>query len=132
VPSAVGRAPLTGTADSGPNGPNLIAVDVVVAAMAAADKEAKGKKAGAEAADKEAAEEAVAKEVVDKKVAAGPSKGPSASGPTPSLAVRAKRAATLSGSTLPAKRPYKGVWKPPFVNFPVFSFLHLVTRLIFH
>jgi hypothetical protein len=88
--------------------------------------------AAAKEAAEEAAEEAMAKEAMDKKVEAGAAEGPSSSGQTPSLAVGAKREATPSGSTPPAKRPYKGVWKPRFVNFPVFSFLHLVARLIFH
>jgi hypothetical protein len=59
VPSAVGGAPLAGTTDSGPNGPNHVVVDVAAAAMAMADKEAKGKKAVAkEAANKEVVKKA--------------------------------------------------------------------------
>jgi hypothetical protein len=76
--------------------------------------------AAAKEAAEEAAEEATAKEATDKKVEVGAAEGPSSSGQTPSLAVGAKREATPSGSTPPAKRPYKGVWKPRFVNFLYF------------
>jgi hypothetical protein len=63
--------------------------------------------AGAEAAmDKRATEEAAAKE------ASG--EGSSALGQVPSSAVGGKRAATPSGSSPPAKRPYRGVWRPRY------------------
>jgi hypothetical protein len=63
--------------------------------------------AGAEAAtDRRAAEEASAKE------AAG--EGSSVPGQVPSSAAGAKRAATPSGSSPPAKRPYRGVWRPRY------------------
>jgi hypothetical protein len=63
--------------------------------------------AGAEAAtDRRAAEEAAAKE------AAG--EGSSVPGQVPSSAAGAKRAATPSGSSPPAKRPYRGVWRPRY------------------
>jgi hypothetical protein len=63
------------------------------------------KAAGAEAAtDRRTAEEAAAKE------AAG--EGSSVPGQVPSSAAGAKRAATPSGSSPPAKRPYRGVWRP--------------------
>jgi hypothetical protein len=64
--------------------------------------------AGAEAATyKRAAEEAAAKEAA--------SEGSSVPGQVPSSAAGAKRAATSSGSSPPAKRPYRGVWRPRFV-----------------
>jgi hypothetical protein len=63
--------------------------------------------AGAEAAmDKRATEEAAAKE------AAG--EGSSALGQVPSSAAGGKRAATPSGSSPLAKRPYRGVWRPRY------------------
>jgi hypothetical protein len=74
--------------------------------------------AGAEAAtDRRAAEEATAKE------AAG--EGSSVPGQVPSSTAGAKRAATLSGSSPPAKRPYRGVWETsvwPKVFAPCFAF----------
>jgi hypothetical protein len=64
--------------------------------------------AGAEAATyRRAAEEAAAKE------AAG--EGSSAPGQVPSSAAGAKKAVMPSGSSPPAKRPYKGVWRPRYV-----------------
>jgi hypothetical protein len=89
------------------------AADKVVVDKQAAAMEAADKKSAEEATDKEAAEEATTKEVEDKKVGT-------------------KRAATTSSSTPLTKHPYKGVWKPRFIDFPVFSFLHLVARLVFH
>jgi hypothetical protein len=63
---------------------------------------------GAEAATyRRAAEEAAAEE------AAG--EGSSVPGQVPSSAAGAKRAATSNGSSPPAKRPYKGVWRPRYV-----------------
>jgi hypothetical protein len=63
--------------------------------------------AGAEAAmDRRAAEEAAAKE------AAG--EGSSVPDQVPSSIAGAKRAATPSGSSPPAKRPYRGVWRPRY------------------
>jgi hypothetical protein len=64
--------------------------------------------AGAEATTyRRAAEEAAAKE------AAG--EGSSVPGQVPPSAAGAKRAATPSGSSPPAKRPYMGVWRPRYV-----------------
>jgi hypothetical protein len=63
--------------------------------------------AGAEAAmDRRATEEAATKE------AAG--EGSSVPGQVPSSAAGAKRVATPSGSSPPAKRPYRGVWRPRY------------------
>jgi hypothetical protein len=63
---------------------------------------------GAEAATyRRAAEEVVAKEVAGK--------GSSVPGQVPSSAAGAKRAATPSGSSPPAKRPYRDVWRPRYV-----------------
>jgi hypothetical protein len=79
-----------------------IASPVMVAAEAA----------GAEAvADRGAAEEATAKE------AAG--EGLSVPGQVPSSAAGAKRVATPSGSSPPAKRPYRGVWRPRYGPKPL-------------
>jgi hypothetical protein len=66
------------------------------------------KATGAEAAtDRRVAEEAAAK------VVAG--EGSSVLDQVPSFAAGAKRAATPSGSSPPAKRPYRGVWRPRYV-----------------
>jgi hypothetical protein len=63
--------------------------------------------AGAEAAtDRRAAEEAATKEATGE--------GSSVPGQVPSSAAGAKRAATPSGSSPPAKRPYRGVWRPRY------------------
>jgi hypothetical protein len=56
---------------------------------------------------------------------------PTAPGQTPTPAAGAKRVATPSGSTLLAKRPYKGVWKPRFIESPVIYFLYLVVVVAF-
>jgi hypothetical protein len=80
-------------------------------------EEATVKKVAAERAAEEAVVKAVTAEAAG---AAGGSAGP---GQAPSVA-GAKRTAALSGSTVLAKRPYKGVWKPRFVHLslPLFSF----------
>jgi hypothetical protein len=53
---------------------------------------------------------------------AGAAGGSPAPGQAP-LAVEAKRSAAPSGSTPPVKRPYRGVWKPQFVQLsPPFFF----------
>jgi hypothetical protein len=85
-----------------------------------ADKEVADKRAAEEAATKAAAAEDVAGKTADE--AAGAAGGSPAPGQAPSAA-GAKRAATPSGSTPPAKCPYRGVWKPRFVEFslPLFS-----------
>jgi hypothetical protein len=63
--------------------------------------------AGAKAAtDRRAVEEATAKE------AAG--EGSSVPGQVPSSTAGAKRAAAPSGSSPPAKRPYRGIWRPRY------------------
>jgi hypothetical protein len=77
------------------------------------------------AADKEATAKAVAAEAAGAIGGSpGPDQAPSAAG--------AKRAATPSGSTPPAKRPYRGVWKPRFVqlSLPLFSFFVWLHSLI--
>jgi hypothetical protein len=96
----------------GSNSLGTASPDVVVAVKAA----------GAEVAlDRRAAEEAVAKEVADE--------GSSGPGQAPSFAACAKRVATPSGSSPPAKRPYRGVWRPRYapkslrsICFHYFSF----------
>jgi hypothetical protein len=85
------RFPAGGSSSLGTASPVVVAVEA----------------AGVEAAtDRRAAEEATAKE------AAG--EGSSVPGQVPSSAVGAKRAATPSGSSPPAKRPYRGVWRPRY------------------
>jgi hypothetical protein len=100
--------------------------------MDADDKEATDRRAMEEATTEEAAvkmaaEEGVVKAAADEQVtgkttdeAAGAIGDSSALGQAPSVA-RAKRVATLSGSTPPAKRPYMGVWKPRFVQLSLLS-----------
>jgi hypothetical protein len=58
------------------------------------------------ATDRRAAEEAAAKEAAVE--------GSSVPGQVPSFAASAKRAATPSGSSPPAKRPYRGIWRPRY------------------
>jgi hypothetical protein len=71
-------------------------------------KEATVKKAAEERAAEEAAVKVVAAEAV------GAGRGSVAPSQVPSVA-GAKRVVTPSGSTLLAKCPYRGVWKPQFV-----------------
>jgi hypothetical protein len=78
---------------------------------------------GAEAAtDRRVAEEAAAKE------AAG--EGSSVPDQVPSSAAGAKRVATPSGSSPPAKRLYRGVWRPQYVPKLLHPFSFLFARLI--
>jgi hypothetical protein len=116
---------------------------------AAADKEAVDKRAADEAVLKRAAEEAAAMRIAEERAteettakkdaeeraaeeatvkaaaaeAVGAARGSPAPGQAPSAA-GAKRAAAPSGSTPLAKHPYRGVWKPQFVqlSLPLFSF----------
>jgi hypothetical protein len=92
-----------------------------------ADKEVTDKRAMEEAAAKRVAEERATEEAAVKAAAtedvagkttveaAGAAGGSPAPGQVPS-AVGAKRVVAPSGSTLPTKHPYKGVWKPRFVQ----------------
>jgi hypothetical protein len=102
--------------------------EAAVADKEAADKRAAVKRAAEERAAEEAAARAVAAEEVAGKTAdeaAGAAEGSPAPGQAPSVA-GAKRVAAPSGSIPPAKRPYRGVWKPRFVPLSVshfFSFL---------
>jgi hypothetical protein len=102
---------------------------------ATADKEAVGKRATEEAAVKRAVAERAAEEATVKAGAAeevagkttdeatGATGGSSAPGQAASVDV-AKRAATPSGSTPPAKHPCRVVWKPQFsqLSLHLFSF----------
>jgi hypothetical protein len=94
------------------------------AVKAAANEEATTKRAAEEAmvkraAVKVAADEEVADKTADEAVGAvGDSPAP---GQAPSVA-RTKRAAAPSGSTLLVKCPYRGVWKPRFVQLSLLSF----------
>jgi membrane protein involved in colicin uptake len=70
-----------------------------------------------EAVDKEAADKRTVEEDTTKEAAGGAGMGSSASGQAPSSMVGTKRVVTPSGSTPPAKRAYRGIWKPQFVQF---------------
>jgi hypothetical protein len=100
-----------------------------------ADKEAIDKRAAEEAMAKRVAEERAAEEVTVKAAAVKEAAGKTANeaagvdggSPAPCQApstAGAKRATASSGSTLLAKRPYMGVWKPRFVqlSLPFFFF----------
>jgi hypothetical protein len=94
-----------------------------------------------EATDKRVMEDAMAKRAVEERAAAKAAAAEEVAGKTADEATRAvggspalsqvpsaagdKRVVAPSGSTPPAKRPYKGVWKPRFVqrSLPIFSFL---------
>jgi hypothetical protein len=86
----------------------------------AADKEAADKRVTEEATvkeavDKEATDKRATKEVTVKEASVGAAGDSSAPGQVPSSATGTKRAAVPSSSTLPAKRFYRGIWKPRFV-----------------
>jgi hypothetical protein len=85
-----------------------------------------------EVAKKVAYDEAAKKAIEDaaKEAAEKTTKGPACSSQVPSPMVGAKRAAAPSGSTPPDKCPFKGVWKPQFVDFPVLCLLHLTMGFI--
>jgi hypothetical protein len=92
---------------------------VAAAKKAAADREATNRRAAEEAAvkevaDKEAADKRAAEEAVMKEASVGVARDSSAPGQAPSSVAGAKRAAVPSGSTPPAKQPYRGVWRPRF------------------
>jgi hypothetical protein len=105
---------------------------------AEADKEASDKRAMEEATAKRAAEQRAAEEAAVKAAAAEDVAGKTADeaagavvslpapGQAPSMAGD-KRVAASCGSTPPAKCPYRGVWKPWFVqhSLPLFSFFFL-------
>jgi hypothetical protein len=89
-------------------------------------KEATAKRVVEEAAVKKAAEERTTEEAAVR-AAAVEVAGAARALPAPSQApptVGAKRPTALSCSTPPAKRPYRGVWKPRFVQLspPLFFF----------
>jgi hypothetical protein len=82
-----------------------------------ADKEAAAKRAAEQRVVEEVAAKAVAVEDVVGKTTDEAARAAGGS-PAPSQATSVagvKRAAAPSGSTPPAKRPYRGVWKPQFV-----------------
>jgi cobalamin biosynthesis Mg chelatase CobN len=94
---------------------------------AVADKEAVDKRAAEEATAKRATEEAMVKRAMEEratveaavKAAAAEAAGVAGGSPAPDQepsATGAKRAAAPSGSTPPANRPYRGVWKHRFVQ----------------
>jgi hypothetical protein len=66
------------------------------------------------ATDKGANHKSTAGEAAVTGVAVGAAGDLPALGKVPSQVVGTKRAVTPSGSTLSAKRPYRGVWKPRF------------------
>jgi hypothetical protein len=105
---------------------------------AVADKEAADKGAAEEATVKRAAEEAAMKKAAEEaaaKAATAEAAGAAGGSPAPSQAppaAEAKRSAAPSGSTPPAKRPYRGVWKPRFVQLsPHFFFLFSFSYYLF-
>jgi membrane protein involved in colicin uptake len=96
------------------------AMDKRVTVKAVADREAADKRVAEEVAvkatvDKEVVDKRVAEEAAVKEVVVGAIRDSSAPGQAPSSVAGAKRAVTPSDSTPPAKRPYRGVWKPWFV-----------------
>jgi hypothetical protein len=106
---------------------------MVLDEAAAVDKEATDKRATEEATAKRAVEErameeaavkaAATEEVAGKTAdeAAGATEGSPAPGQAP-LVAGAKKAAAPSDSTPPAKCPYRGVWKPQFVQLSLLLF----------
>jgi hypothetical protein len=95
---------------------------VVLDEAAAADKEVADKRAAVKRAAEEwaAAKAAAAEEVAGKTVdeAAGAVGG----SPAPRPGALSARGQEGCGSTPPAKRPYRGVWKPRFVQLSLLSF----------
>jgi hypothetical protein len=96
---------------------------MVLDEAAVADKEVMDKRAAEEATVKEAAVKWAAEERATveaaAKAAAAKDAGAAGASPAPGQApsvVGAKRTAAPSGSTPPAKRPYRGVWKHRFVQ----------------
>jgi hypothetical protein len=117
-------------------GAGSVVLDEAATMMATADKEAVDKRAEEEATVKRAVEERAAEEAAAKAAAAedvtskttdeaiGAARGSPAPNQAPSVA-GAKRTAAPNGSTPPAKRPYRGIWKPRFVQLSLFSpFFH--------
>jgi stage V sporulation protein SpoVS len=81
----------------------------------AADKRATGEAAVKQAADKVATNKRVVEETVVNEASVGAVGDSSAPGHAPSSAAGAMKASVPSGSTPPAKRPYRGIWKPQFI-----------------
>jgi hypothetical protein len=94
-------------------------LDEAATTMATANKEAMDKRVAEDSTAKAAAAEEVAGKTVDE--VAGAIGGTPAPDHAPSVA-RAKRAVAPSSSTPPAKCPYRGVWKPQFVQLSLLSF----------
>jgi hypothetical protein len=95
----------------------------VVVTTVMVDKEVTTKRAVEErAAEEVAAKAAIAEEVAGKTVdeAARAARGSPAPSQAPTVA-GAKRVVAPSGSTPPAKRSYRGVWKPWFVQVSLLS-----------
>jgi hypothetical protein len=107
------------------SGAGSVVLSEAAAMMVVADKEAANKRVAEEAAVKRVVEERAVEEATAKVAIVGGSPAP---GQVPSVA-RAKRAAALSGSTPPAKHPYRGVWKPRFVPLLFFVGLHSLITL---
>jgi hypothetical protein len=99
-----------------------------------ATEEATMKRAAKEATSKKAAEERTAEEAAAK-AAAAEAAGAAGGSPAPSQALPtagAKKSVAPSGSTPPAKCPYRGVWKPWFVELsPPFFFLFPFSYYLF-
>jgi hypothetical protein len=83
------------------------------------------------AEDAATARKATDEAVLTKETAAKANVDSAALGQAPTPATGVKRVAMPSGSTPPAKRPYKGVWKPRFVESSVIYFLHYAVAVAF-
>jgi hypothetical protein len=86
--------------------------------MMAADNRAVEEAMEEVAANKEAADKSTVDEAIVKGAGIGAAEDLPVPGQVPSLVAGSKRAVAPSGSTPPAKRPYKGIWKPRFVQTP--------------
>jgi hypothetical protein len=103
-------------ATGGSGGSTPAVADVAAEMKATTDKEAVDKRATEEATvkvavDKEVVDKRAMEEAAMKEAAVGATGDSSAPSLAPSSVAGSKRAAVPSGSTPPAKRPYRGVWK---------------------
>jgi hypothetical protein len=84
--------------------------------MMAADNRAAEEATEEMAANKEAADKSTVDEAIVKGAGIGAAEDLPVPSQVPSLVAWSKRAVAPNGSTPPAKRPYKGIWKPRFVQ----------------
>jgi hypothetical protein len=111
--------------------------DTATAERAAVDKEATTVATTKKVADDAVVAERATAEVADRRAVEPKASGKSAEGSadsdsSPAPTVGAKRAAMPGGSTPPAKRPFRGSWKPRYVEGfrSCSSFFHLC--ILFH